>query len=100
MNQRYNSAVAALQELDKLSQAGLPVTESSAIGAMQAQATLAVAEEQAKTNALLETANLIAYAQLRRDRRRASLATEEIVDQRMSAFPEISDELAEDEDDL
>lgn len=98
MNQRYDSAVAALQELDKLSQAGLPMTEASAIGAMQTQAILAVAEEQAKTNKHLETANLIAYAQLRRDRRRSSLATEELVDRRMSAYPEISEELAEDED--
>lgn len=98
MNQRYNNAVAALQELDKLSQAGIPMTEASAVGAMQTQAILAVAEEQAKTNQHLETANLIAYAQLRRERRRPSLAAEELVSRRMAAIPEISEELLEDED--
>lgn len=98
MNQRYVNAVAALQELDKLSQAGVPMTEASAVGAMQTQAILAVAEEQAKTNQHLELANLIAYAQLRRDRRRPSLAAEELVSRRMAAIQEISEELLEDED--
>ena len=64
MNQRYENAVAALQEMDRLSRTGLHMTEASAIGALQAQAPLAVAEEQAKTNQHLELANLIAYAQL------------------------------------
>jgi hypothetical protein len=72
----------------------------SALAAIGAEATLAVADEQARTNAHLETANLIAYAQLRRDRRRPSLATEELVDRRMSVFAEIRDELAEDKEDL
>jgi hypothetical protein len=67
---------------------------------MQARATLAVAEEQATTNKHLELANLIAYAQLRRDRRRPSLATEELVDRRMADYPEISEELSDGEDDL
>lgn len=64
MNQRYNNAVAALQELARYDQRGFPATEAGAIAAMQTQAILAVAEEQAKTNTLLETANLIAFAQL------------------------------------
>lgn len=99
MNENHQAAVAALRELDKVSEAHA-TTEVSAIGAMQARATLAVAEEQAKTNQNLELANLIAYAQLRRDRRRPSLATEQLVDQRMAAYPEISEELTEEEDDL
>jgi hypothetical protein len=94
MNKNYQGAAAALRELDKLVQA-----TDIAIGAMQTRATLAVAEEQAKTNEHLETANLIAYAQLRRDRRQPSLAAEQLVDQRMAVYPEINDELTEDEDD-
>lgn len=101
MNQHYDNAVAALRrELDELNLRGAPATEVSAIGAMQARAILAVAEEQAKTNQNIELANLIAYAQLRRDRRRPSLTTERLVDQRMAAYPEISEELTEEEDDL
>ena len=99
MNKNHQAAVAALRELDEL-QAGGP-TEASAIGAMQARAILAVADEQAKANQHLELANLIAYAQLRRQKNRSSLVTEELVDQRMAAaYPEISEELTEDEDDL
>jgi hypothetical protein len=101
MNQRYNNAVAALEEMDNLRQAGLPMTEASAIGAIQTQATLAVAEEQAKTNQHLEMGNLIAYAQLRRQKNRSSLAAEELIDRRMSsAYPEIREEFADEEDDL
>jgi hypothetical protein len=100
MNQHYDNAVAAMREMDELNQRGAPLTEVGAIGAMQTRAVLAVAEEQAKTNQHLELANLIAYAHLRREQRRPSLATEELVAGRMSAFPEIKDELAEDEDDL
>lgn len=100
MNQHYNNAVAALQTMDGLRQAGrIVMSEGSAMGAMQTQAILAVAEEQSKTNQHLELANLIAYAQLRRDRRRPSLVTEELVDRRMAAFPEIVEEFAEDPDD-
>lgn len=98
MNQRYSNALAALQEMDNRRQAGLPATAVTAVGAMQTQAILAVAEEQAKANEHLELANLIAYAQLRRDRRRPSSATEELVDRRMAAFPEIREELDEDAD--
>lgn len=101
MNTHYNNAVAALREMDRLRQAGrITTTQGSAIGAMQTQAILAVAEEQAKTNEHLDLANLIAYAHLRRDRRRPSLATEQLVARRMAAYPEISEELTEDEDDL
>jgi hypothetical protein len=71
----------------------------SALAAIGAEATLAVADEQARTNAHLETANLIAYAQLRRDRRRPSIAAEELIDRRMSFHPEIKEELDEDGDD-
>jgi hypothetical protein len=97
MNQHYQAAAAALRETDRLGIA----TEATAMASMQTQAILGVATEQAKTNQHLELANLIAYAQLRRDRRRSSLAAEELVDRRMAAaFPEIREELAEDEDDL
>lgn len=98
MNTHYRAAVAALRETDRPGFA----TEATAMGAMQTQATLAVAAEQAKTNQHLELANLIAYAQLRRDKRRPSRATEGLVDSRVAAMhPEIREELDEDaEDDL
>ncbi|HEX9088640.1 MAG TPA: hypothetical protein VF867_14060 [Arthrobacter sp.] len=100
MNQHYQDALAGLNEMVKLKERGVPTSEATAMTAVLTRATLAVAEEQAKTNEHLELANLIAYAQLRRDRRRPSMATEELVDQRMAAFPEISAELTEDDEDL
>lgn len=97
MNDHYNDALSGLNEMVKLKAQGVPTTEASAIGAMQTRATLAVAEEQALTNQHLDLANLIAYAQHRRDRRRPSMAAEELVDRRMSAaFPEIREELEDD----
>jgi hypothetical protein len=95
MNNHYQAAVAALRETDRLGIA----TEATSMASMQTQATLAVAAEQAKTNQHLELANLIAYAHMRRERRRFSFAAEELVDIRMAAlFPEIAAELAEDDD--
>jgi hypothetical protein len=97
MNQHYDDALAGLNEMAKLKNRGMPTSEATAMTAILARASLAVAEEQAKTNQHLELANLIAYAQLRRQKNRSSLVTEELVDQRMAAaFPEIGEELAED----
>jgi hypothetical protein len=98
MNRHYQAARDGLKEIP--STYGKSTGYSIALATIQAQAALAVAEEQAKANQHLELGNLIAYAQLRRDRRHPSIATEELVDRRMSAFPEISEELAEDEDEL
>jgi hypothetical protein len=60
MNKNHQAALAALRELDKIG----GVTEASALAAMQTRASLALAEEQTKTNKNLELANAIAYAQL------------------------------------
>lgn len=100
MNDHYKDATDGLRALRAQADEGHKPSEAAALAVIQTRATLAVAEEQAKTNQHLELANLIAYAQLRRGRRRPSMATEELVDRRMSAFQEISEELAEDEADL
>lgn len=98
MNDNYKSAVDGLKELP--AKFGVPNAHPVVLATIQARATLAVAEEQAKTNQHLELANLIAYAQLRRDRRRSSMAAEELVDRRMAAaFREINDELTEEDED-
>ncbi|GAA4034099.1 hypothetical protein GCM10023063_17560 [Arthrobacter methylotrophus] len=95
MNKHYDNAIAALRETDRL---GIS-TEATAMAAMQTQATLAVAAEQARTNRQLELSNMIAYAQLRRARRRPSLDVEELVDVRMaSAFPELGEAILPDDD--
>lgn len=99
MNHHYSDALAGLIEMVKLKEHGVPTSEATAMTAVLTRATLAVVEEQAKTNAHLELANLIAYAQLRPDRRRSSMATEELVDRLMSTFPEIREELDKDSDD-
>lgn len=97
MNKHYENALAALRETDKLGIA----TEATATAAMQTQATLAVAAEQARTNQQLELSNLIAYAQLRHARRRPCPELQELVDVRMaSAFPELDEVILPDEDEL
>jgi len=64
MNQHYKGALSGLSEMVKLKERGVPTSEATAMTAILTRATLAVAEEQAKTNKHLELANLIAYAQL------------------------------------
>jgi hypothetical protein len=101
MNTHYENAVGGLRRLDEMHMSGTPVTEAGALAKVSILASLAVAEEQAKTNKQLELANLIAYAHMRRERRRISLVAEKLVDSRMAAvFPEIADELDDDDQDL
>lgn len=64
MNNHYQAAIDGLNEIRAMADRGIPPTEATALAVTQTRAILAVAEEQAKTNAHLETANLIAYAQL------------------------------------
>ncbi|ACL42419.1 hypothetical protein Achl_4468 (plasmid) [Pseudarthrobacter chlorophenolicus A6] len=64
MNNHYRAAIDGLNEIRAIANQGVPPTEATALAVTQTRAILAVAEEQAKTNVLLETANLIAYAQL------------------------------------
>lgn len=64
MNDHYRAAVDGLKEVRALADRGVAPTEATALAVIQTRAILAVAEEQAKTNARLHTANLLAYAQL------------------------------------
>lgn len=64
MNDHYRAAIDGLNEIRAMADQGIPPTEATALAVTQTRAILAVAEEQAKTNAHLEAANLIAYAQL------------------------------------
>lgn len=100
MNNHYDNALAALETMDRLGQSGrIVMTEARAVGAMQTQATLAVAAEQARTNKQLELSNLIDYAQLRHARRRPCPEVQELVDVRMaSAFPELGEAILPDDD--
>ncbi|MBG0738639.1 hypothetical protein IV500_04285 [Paeniglutamicibacter antarcticus] len=97
MNEHYKAAVNGLNLMKEITGSGAQPTEAMTMTAILAQATLAVAEEQAKANANLETANLIAYTQLCRliRKQETAAAALELADQRMSAFPEIKAALAE-----
>lgn len=64
MNDHYKAATEGLNAIREQLSAGMAPTEAVALAVTQTRAMLAVAEEQAKTNAYLQTANLIAYAQL------------------------------------
>lgn len=64
MNDHYKDAVDALREIRAQADHGNPASEATTLAVIQTRAILAVAEEQAKTNAHLETVNLIAYARL------------------------------------
>lgn len=64
MNDHYKDAIAGLQAIRVQTDDGNEPLEATALAVTQTRAILAVAEEQAKTNAHLETANLLAYAHL------------------------------------
>jgi hypothetical protein len=99
MNENYQAAVTGIELLAENVAKRIIEDPEAAYAIMQTKAILAVADEQARTTKQLELANLIAYAQLCRGRRRLSLAAEELVDHRMAAvFPEIREELAQDDD--
>lgn len=87
MNQHYKDALAGLSEMVMLKGRGVPTSEATAMTAVLTRATLAVADEQAKTNQLLELANLIAYAQLCKSSRDGASFFDamEAVDRAMSA---------------
>jgi hypothetical protein len=102
MNQHYQNAINALNELGRLTGGG---SEISAVGAIQAQATLAVAKETAELRKAQDLGNLIAYAQLSAGRRKWELysATLKLIDEKMLSTPALktaseNDAKHEDED--
>lgn len=96
MNSHYQNAMAGLNEL---SSSPAPKGEVSALGAIQAQATLAVATEVAELRKAQELGNLIAYAQLcKADRDGARyMAARSLVHEGMAAWPGLE---ADEEDNL
>lgn len=96
MNKHYQNAINALNELGRLTGGG---TEVSAVGAIQVQATLAVAKETAKLRQSQDLGNIIAYAQLchaRRDGAKA-MAASKAADRAMASVLDLQDD---DEDSL
>lgn len=86
MNSHYQNAIAGLEEL---SRSAAPKGEVSAVGAIQAQATLAVAKEVAELRKAQELGNLIAYAQLCKTERDGAryMAVRPLVHDAMAAVP-------------
>lgn len=64
MNDHCRAAADGLNELRAMADQGVTPTDAASVAVIQSRAILALAEEQAKTNAHLRTANLLAYAQL------------------------------------
>lgn len=69
MNNHHQAATDGLNAIREQLSAGMAPTEAIALAVTQTRAMLAVAEEQSKTNAHLETANLINFALLSRETR-------------------------------
>lgn len=99
MNAHYEAAIEALKELKALHPAGAHVSEAAALAAVSIQASLAAAKATDDLLKAQETANLIAYAQLSRQRRRVSLNVEKLIDERMAELdPAAREDLTEAED--
>lgn len=91
MNSHYQNALNGLNELGRLTGGG---TEISAVGAIQVQATLAVAKETAKLRKAQDLGNLIAYAQLCKEDRDGAryLAAKSLVHKAMASVPGLQDD--------
>lgn len=99
MNTHYQAAVDGLRELEQIYAPGGQGSQAAALALVTIQASLAAAKAADDLLKAQETGNLIAFAQLTRQRRRVSLAVEELVNERMAALhPAVKEDLADDED--
>lgn len=99
MNNHYEAAIEGLRELRAMYPTGAHVPEATAMAAVVAQASLAAAKATDDLLKAQETANLIAYAHLSRQRRRVSLNVEKLIDERMAELdPAAREDLTEAED--
>lgn len=98
MNKHYKAVAGGLKDLARIYSFGGEGAEAAANTMVAVQASLAAAKATDDLLKAQETANLIAYAQLQRQRRQPSLAAEDLVKERMaSRHPEIKDELDEED---